>query len=89
MACRMLAETRESVTDIGHACGLGSSSYFERRSENTQDMRLWSTTANGRIMVVSPDGKRTDINGRTGIQRKLQAEYLENGKCLSITLFVT
>lgn len=23
----------------------------------------------GRIMVVSPDGKRTDINGRTGIQR--------------------
>ena len=28
MACRMLAETRESVTDIGHACGLGSSSYF-------------------------------------------------------------
>lgn len=52
-------------------------------------MRLWSTAANGRIMVVSPDGKRTDINGRTGIQRKLQAEYLENGKCLSITLFVT
>lgn len=28
MACRMLAETRESVTGIGHACGLGSSSYF-------------------------------------------------------------
>lgn len=52
-------------------------------------MRLWSTAANGRIMVVSPDGKRTDINGRTGIQHKLQAEYLENGKCLSITLFVT
>ena len=43
----------------------------------------------GRIMVVSPDGKRTDISACTGIQRKLQAEYLENGKCLSITLFVT
>lgn len=28
MACRMLAETRESVTAVGHACGLGSSSYF-------------------------------------------------------------
>lgn len=27
-ACRMLAEGRESITDIGHACGLGSSSYF-------------------------------------------------------------
>ena len=40
----------------------------------------------GRIMVVSPDGKRTDINGRTGIQRKLQAEYLENGKSLPLTL---
>lgn len=40
----------------------------------------------GRIMVVSPDGKRTDINGRTGIQRKLQAEYLENGNCLPLTL---
>lgn len=37
-------------------------------------------------MVVSPDGKRTDINGRTGIQRKLQAEYLENGKYLPLTL---
>ena len=42
----------------------------------------------GRIMVVSPDGKRTDINGCTGIQRKLQAEYLENGKCLPLTLSV-
>lgn len=28
MACRMLAETRNSVTAVGHACGLGSSSYF-------------------------------------------------------------
>lgn len=27
-ACRMLAHGRESITDIGHACGLGSSSYF-------------------------------------------------------------
>lgn len=40
----------------------------------------------GRIMVASPDGKRTDINGRTGIQHRLQAEYLENGKCLPLTL---
>lgn len=28
MACRMLAEGQESVTEIGHACGLGSTSYF-------------------------------------------------------------
>lgn len=28
MACQMLARGRESVTAIGHACGLGSSSYF-------------------------------------------------------------
>lgn len=28
MACQMLAGTRDSVTSIGHACGLGSSSYF-------------------------------------------------------------
>ena len=28
MACQMLAETRASVTEISHACGLGSSSYF-------------------------------------------------------------
>lgn len=28
MACRMLAEGQGSVTDVGHACGLGSSSYF-------------------------------------------------------------
>nr|WP_325239774.1 AraC family transcriptional regulator [uncultured Oscillibacter sp.] len=27
-ACRMLAEGQESVTAVGHACGLGSSSYF-------------------------------------------------------------
>lgn len=27
-ACRMLAGGREPVTDIGHACGLGSGSYF-------------------------------------------------------------
>lgn len=27
-ACRMLAEGKESVTAISHACGLGSSSYF-------------------------------------------------------------
>lgn len=27
-ACRMLAQGRESITDICHACGLGSSSYF-------------------------------------------------------------
>ena len=40
----------------------------------------------GRIMVVSPDGKRTDINGRTGIQHRLQAEYLENGKCQCLPL---
>ena len=51
MTCRMLAETRESVTDIGHACGLGSSSYFGRHFGNTQDIRLWSTAANGRIMI--------------------------------------
>ena len=40
----------------------------------------------GRIIVVSPDGKRTDINGRTAIQHRLQKEYLENGKCLPLTL---
>lgn len=40
----------------------------------------------GRIIVVSPDGKRTDINGRTAIQHRLQKEYLENGKCLLLTL---
>lgn len=28
MACYMLAKSRESVTLIGHVCGLGSSSYF-------------------------------------------------------------
>lgn len=28
IACRMLAEGREPVTSVGHACGLGSSSYF-------------------------------------------------------------
>ncbi|EGO65943.1 AraC family transcriptional regulator [Acetonema longum] len=28
MACSMLAESRESITGISHACGLGSSSYF-------------------------------------------------------------
>ena len=27
-ACRMLAGGQTSVTDIGHTCGLGSSSYF-------------------------------------------------------------
>ena len=27
-ACQMLAEGQESVTEISHACGLGSSSYF-------------------------------------------------------------
>ena len=40
----------------------------------------------GMIIVVSPDGKRTDINGRTAIQHRLQKEYLENGKCLPLTL---
>ena len=30
MACRMLAEGQESVTGIGHACGLGSTSYFSK-----------------------------------------------------------
>ena len=28
MACQMLANTRETITYISHACGLGSSSYF-------------------------------------------------------------
>jgi len=28
MACHMLAESRETITFISHACGLGSSSYF-------------------------------------------------------------
>ena len=28
MACQMLAETRASVTEISHACGLGSSSSY-------------------------------------------------------------
>lgn len=28
MACRMLAGGQKSVTDVSHACGLGSSSYF-------------------------------------------------------------
>ena len=40
----------------------------------------------GRIIVVSPDGKRTDINGRPAIPHRLQKEYLENGKCLPLTL---
>lgn len=30
IACRMLIKSRESITDIGQACGLGSSSYFGR-----------------------------------------------------------
>lgn len=29
-ACRMLINGQDTVTDIGHACGLGSSSYFGR-----------------------------------------------------------
>lgn len=28
IACRMLADGQDSVTDIGHACGLGNGSYF-------------------------------------------------------------
>ena len=28
MACRLLRETQRSVSEIGYACGLGSSSYF-------------------------------------------------------------
>lgn len=28
MACQMLAKGQESVTSVGHSCGLGSSSYF-------------------------------------------------------------
>ncbi len=28
IACHMLAKSRETITGIGHACGLGSSSYF-------------------------------------------------------------
>ena len=27
-ACQMLAESRDNITDIGHGCGLGNSSYF-------------------------------------------------------------
>ena len=60
MACRMLAETRESVTDIGHACGLGSSSYFGKTfREHTgytplEYRRKWQD--NGRISRWEADG---------------------------------
>lgn len=60
MVCRMLAETRESVTDIGHACGLGSSSYFGKTfREHTgyaplEYRRKWQD--NGRISRWEADG---------------------------------
>ena len=30
MACKMLAKGRDTITEVSHACGLGSSSYFGR-----------------------------------------------------------
>ena len=66
---------------------LGAAAISERPSKIIPVILLWNTAENGRIIIkFDRNGKRTDINGRTGIQHRLQAEYLENGKCLPLTL---
>ncbi len=40
----------------------------------------------GRVLVLSPDGTKTDINGRFTAQCRLRDQYEENRKCLPLTL---
>lgn len=40
----------------------------------------------GRVLVLSPNGNKTDINKQYPIQRELQSQYQKNGNCLPLTL---
>ncbi|HJB91629.1 MAG TPA: hypothetical protein H9763_09245 [Candidatus Eisenbergiella merdigallinarum] len=40
----------------------------------------------GRVMVLSPDGGKTNITRQYEMQRKMGEQYRKNGKCLPLSL---
>ncbi len=40
----------------------------------------------GGVMILSPDGKRTNITRQYAVQREIKRQYQRNGKCLPLAL---
>lgn len=41
----------------------------------------------GRIMVLEPNGQKTNITRQYSIQHEMERQFQKNGKCLPLTLF--
>ncbi|MDO4329360.1 MAG: hypothetical protein Q4C66_08500 [Lachnospiraceae bacterium] len=40
----------------------------------------------GRVMVLSPNGQKTNITKQYRIQQEMEKQYQKNGKCLPLSL---
>lgn len=40
----------------------------------------------GRIMALSPDGKKINLTRQYSLQQEMEKQYERNGKCLPLTL---
>ena len=41
----------------------------------------------GRVSMIGPDGTKINITRKYSIQRELEKQYQQNGRCLPLTLF--
>lgn len=53
---------------------------------NVKDFFRTVNECSGRVLMLSEDGGRTDLNRQEGVQEKLKEQYLKNGNCLPLTL---
>lgn len=56
---------------------------------NIFNMKNFLKTVNGcqgEVYLLSPDGKKTNINGQPKIQRELWEQYRQNKNCLKLVL---
>lgn len=53
---------------------------------NVKDFFKTVNQGTGRVMMLSSGGTKTNIARQDAVQQRLQEQYLENGKCLPLTL---
>lgn len=58
---------------------------------NILNLKRFLETVNqchGRIMVLSSDGQKMNITREYAIQKEMEKRYLENGRCLPLSLII-
>ena len=67
-------------------CHYGGAGMIKVNILNLKNFLETINQCSGRVLNLLPDGTRRDINKQYSIQRELEREYIENGRCLPMTL---